>query len=208
MQTNDFQTISKILKSISYKLNYISPASSEEIITAYRDLLRCVSLFRDNAVKIFKYKSNLSELNNNSDLNNPLDIHINKTDYSSYFVYEITVPIIIPKAKEQINKDLWITSFKAALTEFDYNYVKTLERISNPIVIFENVFSKRKNNGLKDCDNYSISELLNIIQSFFIYDDRTATVIIRNIYNSSTENKTKIIIISDDNFLDYLLNNF
>lgn len=139
---------------------------------------------------------------------NSLNITINKIDYSDYFVYEITFPIIIPKKESKINKTLWNNSFISAYEHFSKTTSTPITRINNPIVIFENRFiRKEKNNGLKDTDNYELSILLNMFQFYFIEDDRNATIVNRNVFGCGT-NGTKVYILSEDNLLDFLLNSF
>ena len=203
------------LKKAENKLSFLSPIDNhsynfKSVFSAYRDLLCCVRKLRSIILdcKPTDYSSYNLTKEEFLSIDNPVDIKISKTNYDNYFAYDIDIPVIIPKSKNQIDIKLWYTSFQTAIREYKNSNNCEISLISNPVIIFENLFRyKSKGNGVKDTDNYSITELLNILQGLFIEDDRNATTVIRNIYNSS-KNQTHILIVPDDKIIDYLLNNY
>lgn len=206
-QDDIIKLISKNLNRISKSIFFLSPNKEKNysiLLKAYKEILSVSEVLREYLANI---KLNKTEIVTDNKIENPLSIQIKKIIFNDYFVYEISIPIILPKEKNQTNKKLFQISLKNAITTYKAKY-NDIVKISEPIVIFENQFTKSKKGvGLKDTDNYCISEFLNYLQSFFIEDDRTATTVVRNI-SKAADNKTTIIIIPAENIIDYLLNNY
>ncbi len=210
LYSNFLNSISKRIKNIDKNLSipYLGKDNKRSysiLLKAYKDMLFCANILRNY---LSENKLEYNDENTDDKITNPFDIMIDRIDYDFYYVYKLYIPIILPKEKEQFNKQLWKSSFRKAAEDYIDKYNKKINLISNPIIIFENCFtSNKKNKGLKDADNYSITEVLNNLQCFFVQDDRNATIAIKNIYNAK-QSGTTIIILPEENITDYLLNNF
>lgn len=175
------------------------------ISSAIRKLCSCVI---DLRLILLPLVASTQDMQNelDDDISDIIAINFDLIEFDDFIVYEITVPVIIPKTKSLISKNLWNCSFKAAYKHFCERHGIKIQRIGNPVVIFENQFiNETQGNGLKDTDNYEVSDLLNMLQYYFISDDSTATLAVRNI-TGAPKNQTKIYIISEENLKDWLLN--
>ena len=107
-----------------------------------------------------------------------IDISIMQIDYKEFSAYKITLPVLLPQKYGQIGtyKDMWLNSFKAAVERYCRNN-NVIERIDNPGVAFVHRFTKYTDNRIvKDTDNYDISFVMNMLQTYFISDDRNASL--------------------------------
>lgn len=141
------------------------------------------------------------------DLSQDLNIIISVIDFYDFYSYKIKLPIILPRTKSSLNRVLLTNSFQKAYNRLLKISNSNLPKINNPIIVFENHFIKdSEHNGVKDLDNYEISDVLNIIQTYFIHDDRTASIYQRNVFNSF-ENYTLIYILEESNFISFFSQN-
>lgn len=138
-------------------------------------------------------------------LSDDFKISISIMDYLDFFVYKIKLPIILPRVKSNVNRVLIINSFDKAYKKLLQVKQSNILKIDNPVIVFENHFIKdSEQNGVKDLDNYELSDILNIIQTYFIHDDRTASIFHKNIFDSFS-NYTTIYILEEKNFIPFLV---
>lgn len=132
----------------------------------------------------------------NLDITESLGLKLEKEIISDEEVYKITAPIILDK--KMLNKELWINSFTTLYSKYN------ITRLDNAVIVFEHHFDKYGNSKLKkDVDNYDKSLLINLLQLYFIKDDRNIDVFDTNIFNSN-KNQTVIYILSKESFINYL----
>ena len=133
-------------------------------------------------------------------LNELVNIKIDKNEYG----YTLTLPFLLPKRSHSLNRSLWHICLGRAVQEFETQYKEKINRINNPVVIFENQYVIQNTvKGLKDADNYELSDVLNFLQNVFYGDDRSVTLMIKNC-GGFIENKTMVHIINSKNLIEYL----
>ena len=106
-----------------------------------------------------------------------IDISIKRIEYKEFFAYKITLPVLLPQKYGQVGtyKDMWMNCFKASVERYCESNV--IERIDNPGIAFVHRFTKYTDNRIiKDTDNYDISFVVNMLQTYFISDDRNASL--------------------------------
>lgn len=173
------------------KLRLIGKLSKElvRIILDIRDLYFLIS-YSDYKRRMY-YDAALNEF---------VGIHINKNDFG----YTLSIPFLLPKRSHSLNRSFWHISLDEAVRQFEEQYKDTITPISNPAVIFENQYVLQKTvKGLKDADNYELSDVLNFLQNTFYGDDRSVTLVIRNCGGFSV-NRTVVHIINEDSLIEYL----
>lgn len=206
----EIKRVTEKLKKIEQSLSEVNVKDTrivykKAIISSIKKLCSCVIELRSILLSIIISPKETQEAFDN-DISEIININFDLMEFDDFTVYEITIPVIIPKTKSLISKSIWNSSFKVAYKRLCENQKDVIERIESPIVIFENQFiNQNQGNGLKDTDNYEISDILNMLQYYFIADDSTATTIVRNI-TGACENRTKIYIVSEKNFRDWILN--
>ena len=134
------------------------------------------------------------------ELNKKLNININKNGYG----YVLSVPFLLPKSSHSLKRSFWHICFEIAVQQFEKKYNEKISIINNPVVIFENQFVSQKTvKGLKDANNYELSDILNFMENYFFVDDRSVTLIVRNC-GGFKENKTVVHIVEERNLTNYI----
>lgn len=125
-----------------------------------------------------------------------INISIKRIDYREFSAYKITFPIVLPNkdGKTGTYKEIWMNCFKAS---FD-SYRKAngiIERMNNPGIAIIHRYSKYTDNQIvRDIDNYDVSFIINLLQNYFIGDDRYISLYRCNMHNTF-ENITEVYVM-------------
>lgn len=157
-----------------------------------KKIAECVNECRKHYLSISPTPSK-SKKSFDAEIAKSIDVSFELVDFGKFKAYKLTFPFILER--KYTDKTLWTNSYLAVLSENN-----KIERIKEPAIVFELNFDKFGNqNNLKDVDNYDKSLIINMLQMYFIEDDRNATVVSRNNVDS-TENKT-IVYVFDKKYL-------
>ena len=125
-----------------------------------------------------------------------IDISIKQIEYREFSAYKITLPVLLPQKYGKVGtyKDMWLNCFKAAVERY-CSKNNVIERIDNPGIAFVHRFTKYTDNQIvKDTDNYDVSLVMNMLQTYFISDDRNASLYRCNKHDAS-ESCTEVFIM-------------
>ena len=128
-----------------------------------------------------------------------LDIRIEYIEYKEFSAYKIVMPVLLPArdGKEATDKELWLNCFRAAVERYCKKQI--IKRINNPGIAFVHRFNSfTDNNVIKDTDNYDVSFVVNMLQTYFIGDDRDASLYRCNT-DGASKNRTEVFVMDKKN---------
>jgi hypothetical protein len=206
--SNELLSISKEINNINVKKNNTS--NIKRVLYLKKSNLANIILTLRNLFATLPYSDSvLNEYPTIDDFDNSLSddfkVSLSIIDYKDFFAYKIKLPIILPRVKSNMNRVLIINSFDNAYKKLSQASDVEIQKIDNPVIVFENHFIKdSEQNGVKDLDNYELSDVLNIIQTYLIHDDRTASIYQKNIFDGFA-NYTIIYVLEEKNFIPFLI---
>ena len=129
-----------------------------------------------------------------------LNFSVARIDYKEFSVYKLVLPILLPgkDGKKNTNKEMWFNCVKAGVERY-CRQNKKIERLNNPGIAIVHRFNKfTDNNVIQDTDNYDVSFVINILQAYFINDDRDASIYRCNIEDHA-DNLTEVYVMEKRN---------
>lgn len=129
-----------------------------------------------------------------------LNVSVDRIDYKEFSVYRLVLPILLPRkdGKASTCKDMWLNCVKACVEGYCRSH-KGIKRLNNPGIAIIHRFNKyTDSNIIKDTDNYDVSFVVNILQAYFINDDRDASIYRCNIEDHK-DNYTEVYVMEKRN---------